>query len=240
MFLDEFDRIIERHPEQGLKLFDFVSKKMHYRLQLSAQELGYINSRNYGLGITALEDRQLRKCIMHMVRATSAEDFINKLKSIHFPSSESDRANFTPTALTFSVLYDRAALFAHKFGRILQMIAKRANGIDIPPLYKEGKTLGIIDYFLEAWPGGSGNSLYAKLSINHNELRHMDSFDKFVYKFFKALKPYKKLREGVDDLDSLLSVKKRTDRERPSQSYSKPRDDRSTRTFFCTQCICIA
>jgi hypothetical protein len=36
----------------------------------------------------------------------------------------------------------------------------------------------------------------------------------------KILKPYKKLREGVDDLDSLLSVRKRNDLDKPLHSHS--------------------
>jgi hypothetical protein len=174
--LDEYERIIERHPEQGLRMIDFVNPRLHARLTISASDLKYVDASTFGLGVSNLSDRQLKKCILHMVRAISAEDFVKKIKSIQFPTPESDRSNFTPSALTFSVLFDRATLYAHKFNRILQMIAMRAKGDDIPPLYKEGKTLGIIDYFLAAWPGDSGNALYAKLSINHNTLRHMKKF----------------------------------------------------------------
>jgi hypothetical protein len=227
IFLDEYERILERHPDQGLRMIDFVNVKLHSRLTIAATDLKYINATTFGLGVSNLTDKQLKKCILHLVRAISAEDFIKKIKSIQFPSPETDRANFTPSAMTFNVLFDRATLYAHKFNRILQMIAMRAKGVDIPPLYKEGKTLGIIDYFLDAWPGGSGNALYAKLTINHNSLRHMKTFTEFTYKFFKVLKPYKKLREGVDDLDSLLSVRKRHDQEKPMHSYSKQRDDKT-------------
>ena len=221
IFLDEFDRILERHPDQGLRMIDFVDPKVYSRLTVAASELKYVSAKNYGLGVTNLSDKKLKKCILYLVRAISAEDFIKKIKSIQFPSPEFDRTSFSPSALTFNTLFDRATIFAHKFNRILQMIAKMARAQDIPPLYKEGKTLGIIDYFLAAWPNDSGNNLYSKLSINHNTLRHMKNFTDFTYKFFKVLRPYKKLKEGVDDLDSVLSVKKRNDNERPSQSSFK-------------------
>jgi hypothetical protein len=202
-------------------MIDFVSPKLYSRLTIAASDLKYVTSKNYGLGVTNLSDKRLKKCILHMVKAISAEDFIKKIRSIQFPSPETDRSSFTPSALTFNMLFDRATLFAHKFNRILQMIAERARPEDIPPLYKEGKSLGIIDYFLAAWPNDSGNNLYAKLCINHNTLRHMKNFTDFTYKFFKVLKPYKKLKEGVDDLDSVLSVKKRNDTDRPAQSNFK-------------------
>ena len=227
IFLDEYDRILERHPDQGLRMIDFVNPRLHARLTIAATDLNYVTASTFGLGVTNLTDKQLKKCILHMVRAISAEDFIKKIKSVQFPSPETDRASFSPSALTFSVLFDRATLYAHRFNRILQMVAKRANGEDIPPLYKEGKTLGIIDYFLAAWPNDAGNNLYSKLSINHNTLRHMKTFTEFTYHFFKVLKPYKKLRESVDDLDSLLSVKKRNDSDRPSMG--QPKNDKGKR-----------
>jgi hypothetical protein len=46
------------------------------------------------------------------------------------------------------------------------MIAEKADHENIPPLYKEGKTLGIIDHFLDGWPQGSGTALYAE---DHSE-----------------------------------------------------------------------
>ena len=70
-------------------------------------------------------------------------------------------------------------------------------GAPPPPLYKEGKSLGIIEHFF----------LYAKLCINHNTLRHMKNFTDFTYKFFKVLKPYKKLREGLVGLNSILNIR---------------------------------
>jgi hypothetical protein len=139
-----------------------------------------------------------------MVRATSAADYIRKIKSVKFPGSDDD---FEPSALNFNLLFDRATIYSHQFSRVLQMITERAINRDIPPLYKQGKTFGIIDYFLAAWPHNSGNLLYSKLSIKHTSLMKMSDFPSFLYKFLKVLKPYKKLREGILCLDYILNVK---------------------------------
>ena len=203
-FLDNYERIIERHPDQGLRMIDFVSSKLHSVLTIAASDLRYVSASTFGLGVYTLSDRRLKKCILHLVRAVSPEDYIKKIRSVRFPGGDD---GFEPSALNFNILFDRATLFGHRFDRILQMITKRARDRDIPPLYKNGKTSGIIDYFLAAWPQNTGNSLYAKLSINHSSLRNMPDFSSFLHKFFKALKPYKKLREGLMGLDSILNIK---------------------------------
>ena len=202
-FLDEYDRILQRHPDQGFKMFDFIHSKLHAKLTISAVELEYVTSTTFGLGISSLSDRRLKKCILHMVRAISPEDYIKKMRSISFPGRGD---GFEPSAMNFNLLFDRATVFGHRFSRILHMITERARDLDIPPLYKEGKTLGIIDYFLAAWPGNTGNKLYAKLSINHPSLRNKSDFASFLHKFFKVLKPYKDIRDGLMGLDSILNT----------------------------------
>jgi hypothetical protein len=105
----------------------------------------------------------------------------------------------------------------------------KANYKHIPPLYKEGQTLGIINYYFQYWPNDSGNSLYARVSIEYPALRHHENFQSFTNDFFKVIMSYKKVQHTVVDLDSILNKKsqKPTERSTPNKDKNNPDYKRS-------------
>jgi len=218
IFLDDYSQILERYPGHVLRMVDFIAKALHPKLTITALKLGFLSTDSFGAGVRALTDDQVKECILEVLKARSADDFIVKITSLKFPIPEGDRA-FTPSALNFPTLYDRALLFSHRYTKVLQLIAQRADHKHIPPLYKEGKTLGMVDYFLNAWPNDSGNSLYSRITIHQPTLRMAENFQSFTTAFFLALADYKEIQQSVLDLDSVLSKKPKKTYDNTENAY---------------------
>lgn len=203
MFVDQYDRISYQYKEHGLRMITFVDSSLIGKFTIEARRLDFIRSRVEDPGLMSLSDRKVRRILYHLLKATSEYDFIKKIKTIKFPSSERDKG-FVPGALTFPMLYDRALLFQHKFCKALHLIGQKALPDYYPPVYKQGKTHGLVDYFLDAWPGGSGEKLYAAVTVSDSSLRHKDSFLEFVDAFMEAIEKYKEVKKEYENLEGLL------------------------------------
>jgi len=194
---------------------------------MAALKLGHISSDDFGQGIFNLSDICTKDSLLELVKAKSPDDFIQKMNGVKFPLPEGDRS-FIPGALNFHILFQYGMLYSHRFTQIIQMIAEKADPQHIPPLYKEGKTLGIVDHFLDGWPQGSGNSLYARVCISKPDMRKMQNFQSFTTAFFLAIEEYKEIQQQVTGLDSTLKKKafKRSDNE---DNSFKPRSNEQSR-----------
>jgi hypothetical protein len=219
IFVDEYSRILERHKDQkhSLRLVDFINRSLHPKITMAALKLGHVTADSFGHGIFNLSDAQVKDSLLELIKAKSPDDFIQKMNAVKFPLPEGDRS-FVPGALNFHILFQYGMLYSHRFTQIIQMIAEKADHQHIPPLYKEGKTLGIVDHFLDGWPQGSGNALYARVTISKPELRRMQNFQSFTTAFFLAIEEYREIQQQVSDLDSTLKKKpfKRNDTEENS------------------------
>jgi hypothetical protein len=229
IFLDEYSRILERHRDQkhSLRMVDFINRSLHPKITMAALKLGHTTQRDFGQGIFNLPDIYTKDALLELVKAKSPDDFIQKMNGVKFPLPEGDRS-FIPGALNFHILFQYGMLYSHRFTQIIQMIAAKADPQHIPPLYKEGKTLGIVDHFLDGWPQGSGNSLYARVCISKPEMRKMQNFQSFTTAFFLAIEEYKEIQQQVTDLDSTLKKKPFKRSENEDNSF-KPRSNEQSR-----------
>ena len=208
IFLDEYEKIIARFTNHGLKLVDFCNTTVQQRLTLTARELNFVGEDMCSGGLARLEDSLVKTCIFEVVKAKSADDFINKISSVKFSFLDGEN-DFVPDALSFPILLERAMLYTHRFNRVIQLIGERAEYTCIPPLYKEGKTMGMIDYYLSNWPKDSGNLLYSRVSIEDKGLRFKETFKDFINDFFMAIKKYKDIKQSYEDLNSVFKRKNR-------------------------------
>ena len=150
-------------------MIEFVSRSVYLELTVEASQLGYISTDSFSGGLVLLTDLQLKNCIAENIKAKSANDFIKKIGQIKFHLPDKD-TSFVPDALTFPKLLTGALFFTHNFTKVIQLISMRADPKLIPPLYKEGKTLGLVDYYLAAWPNDTRNALYARACISDASL----------------------------------------------------------------------
>lgn len=207
IFMDEYEAIQKRYPRNGLNMVDFIARRIHPKLIITASDQGYLTDETFGSGLYNLDDNQLKDCIQEIVKAESTDDFIRKIKSVSFPQQDNDKARLTPSALNFPILFDRAMHFVHKFMKILKLISTNADYKFIPPLYKEGKTLGLVDYFLDAWPGQSGIALYKSISTSVSSLGRKSNFAEFAKVFFDEIKKFRDVKGSFEDLEYILTQK---------------------------------
>ena len=81
--------------------------------------------------------------------------------------------------------------------------------------------MGLIDYYLAAWPNDSGNILYSRLSVVTPALRVAKNLEEFTDLFLEKIEPYTRLKQQYDDVNAML--KRRTDKpERPSFGNKNP------------------
>ena len=150
-----------------------------------------------------LSDQQLQQCIYEHVKAKSPEDYIQKIKRVKFRVQGKEDA-FHPDASNITELLNAATYFTHMFRRTTELITETCDPDFIPPMYKEGKTLGLIDYYLGAWPNDSGNILYSRLSVVTPALRVAKSLEEFTDLFLEKIEPYTRLKQQYDDVNAML------------------------------------
>ena len=201
-------------------MIDFCNRSVYLELTVIAERLGYLTSEAFTGGLVILEDLQLKNCIAEHVKAMSVADFSSKIKQVHFHMQDKDE-HFVPDAMSFPKLLTAALFFTHNFTKILQLISMRADPRFTPPLYKEGKTLGLIDYYLASWPNDTGNALYARMCVVDPSLRVKETFPEFTTAFLKTLEPYRTVKQEFDDLNAVLK-RRETDKKDRIDRPSKP------------------
>jgi hypothetical protein len=187
-------------------MIEFCNRVIHGELIIAAKHLGYIESDIFGGSIMTLNDGQVKTCISEIIKARTADDFIQKLKQVKFHMLEKDDY-FAPNALSFPKLLKAAYLFNHNFIKIIKAISLRADPKVIPPVYREGKTTGLVDYYLACWPNDAGNNLYARVCVSEPSLRVHTCLEEFIYAFTKAIEAYAKVKQDYDDLNSVLKCR---------------------------------
>jgi len=214
IFFDKFENKQTTHHTSNLRMIEFCNWIIHGELVITAKNLGYIDSDIFGGSIMTLSDEQVKHCITEVVKARTADDFILKIKQVKFHLLDKDEY-FAPNALSFPKLLKAAYLFNHNFIKILKVISLRADPKVIPPIYKEGKTTGLVDYYLACWPNDSGNNLYARVCVSEPSLRVHTCIEDFIYAFTRTIESYAKVKQDYDDLNSVLKC-------RPGEAPSKP------------------
>jgi len=196
-------------------MIQFCNRAIYADLTVAAKRLKFISTNVFNGGIMMLSDDQVQACIYEHVKAKSADDFIQKIRRVRFrvPGKEE---NFTPDAASTPELLNGATYFTHVFRRTMELITQYCDPAFIPPLYKEGKTTGLIDYYLAAWPNDSGNTLYARLSVSTPSLRVAKTFPEFTDLFLEKIEPLTKIKQDYDDVNAML----RRRHERPEKPTS--------------------
>ena len=203
-FLDQYQNTVCQHQNHKLRMIQFCAKTTYPDLTVAAKRLRFISTNIFTGGLMMLTDEQLQQCIYEHVKAKSPQDYIEKIKKVKFrvPGKED---GFHPDASNIPELLNAATYFTHMFRRTTELITETCDPDFIPPLYKEGKTLGLIDYYLNAWPNDSGNILYSRLSVITPALRVAKSLQEFTDLFLEKIEPYTRLKQQYDDVNSMLS-----------------------------------
>jgi len=203
VFFDRYENKKIAYPSSNLRMVEFCNRVIHGELIIAAKHLNYLDSDIFGGTIMTLSDAQVKNCISEIIKARTADDFIRKLKQVKFYLMEKDEY-FAPNALSFPKLLKAAYLYNHNFIKVTKAISLRADPKVIPPIYKEGKTTGLVDYYLANWPNDAGNNLYARVCVREPSLRVHTCLEDFIYAFTKAIEAYAKVKQDYDDLNSVL------------------------------------
>jgi hypothetical protein len=104
----------------------------------------------------------------------------------------------------------------------VQLLGSRAMAEHIPPLHKAGQTPGLLNFFFNAWPEGTGKALFSRHFTP--EMKAQTDLRGFFRIFIAKLNTYRDVKQGYEDLGSVLSSQQR---EREIESvFSKLKEDR--------------
>jgi len=202
-FLDQYQNTVNQHQNHQLRMIQFCNKAIYPDITVAAKRLKFISTNIFTGGLMMLTDKQLQECIYEHVKAKSPEDFIQKIKRVRF-RVQGKEESFHPDASNIPELLNAATYFTHIFRRTSELITETCDPDFIPPMYKEGKTMGLIDYYLAAWPNDSGNILYSRLSVITPALRVAKSLQEFSDLFLEKIEPYTRLKQQYDDVNAML------------------------------------
>jgi hypothetical protein len=133
------------------------------------------------------------------------DDFVTRLQSIRFLEEDSD-LDYTKQ-YNYEKLFRAALSFRFRFVMRVQLLGSLAKAEHIPPLHKIGQTPGLLTYFFNAWPAGTGKSLFSRHFTP--EMRAQTDLKSFFKLFFAKINSYRDVKQGYDDLGSVLSSQQR-------------------------------
>ena len=180
-------------------------------------------------GAFTLSDKQVLFLILEKLKARSMDDFVTRLQSIRF-LEEDTNLDFTKQ-YHYEKLFRAALNFRFRFVMRVQLLGSRAKAEHIPPLQKMGQTPGLLTFFFNAWPAGTGKALFSRHFTP--EMKAQTDLKGFFKLFFAKLNTYRDVKQGYDDLGSVLSSQQRdrdgdvgAQRQREDRPYLKrERDD---------------
>ena len=221
-FMNQYLNIKRKHPGQAWMMVDFCSDYTKQELTVLADTYE-LPGATLGLGgAFALSDRQVLFLILEKLKARSMDDFVTRLQGMRFLEEESD-LDYTKQ-YNYEKLFRAALNFRFRFVMRVQLLGSRAKPEHIPPLHKLGQTPGLLTYFFNAWPAGTGKALFSR-HFTH-EMRAQTDLKGFFKVFFAKLNAYRDVKQGYDDLGSVLSSQQR---ERDGDMV--PQRTRDERTF---------
>ena len=207
-FMNHYLNIKRKHPGQAWMIVDFCSEYTKQELTVLADTYE-LPGAALGLGgAFALTDRQVLFLILEKLKARSMDDFVTRLQNMRFLEEETD-LDFTKQ-YNYEKLFRAALSFRFRFVMRVQLLGSRAKAEHIPPLHKMGQTPGLLTFFFNAWPAGTGKSLFSRHFTP--EMRAQSDLKSFFKLFFAKLNTYRDVKQGYDDLGSVLSSQQR-DRE---------------------------
>jgi len=204
-------------------MIQFCNRATYADLTVAAKRLKFISTNIFNGGLMSLNDKQVQECIYEHVKAKSPDDYITKLRSVRFRIQNKDEG-FTPDASNSPELLAAATYYTHIFRRTMELITERCDSDFIPPVYKEGKTNGLVDYYLAPWPNDSGNILYSRLSVTTPALRVARSIPEFSDLFLEKIEPLTKVKQDYDDINSML--KRRHEKSNPNNPPTQSKSER--------------
>jgi len=172
-------------------------------------------------GAFSLTDRQVLFLILEKLKARSMDDFVTRLQGIRVFEDDTD-LDYTKQQ-NYDKLFRAALSFRFRFVMRVQLLGSRARAEHIPPLHKMGQTPGLLTFFFNAWPAGIGKSLFSRHFTP--EMRAQTDLKGFFKIFFAKLNAYRDVKQGYDDLGSVLSSQQR-DKD-GDFSVARPREERS-------------
>ena len=131
-------------------------------------------------GAFALTDRQVLFLILEKPKARSMDDFVTRLQNMRFLEEGTD-LNYTKQ-YNYEKLFQAALSFRFHFVMRVQLLGSRAKAELIPPLHKMDQTQGLLTFFFNAWPAGTGKSLISRNFIP--EMRPQTDLKDFFKLFF--------------------------------------------------------
>jgi len=228
-FLEQYQNTVGQHQNHQLRMIQFCNKATYTDLTVAAKRLRFISTNIFTGGLMMLTDKQLQDCIYEHVKAKSPEDYIQKIKRVRF-RIQGKEEGFHPDASNIPELLNAATYFTHIFRRTTELITETCDPDFIPPMYKEGKTMGLIDYYLAAWPNDSGNILYSRLSVVTPALRVAKNLQQFTDLFLDKIEPYTRLKQQYDDVNAMLKRKA----DRPEKNPIANKNSSAQREHFKT------
>jgi len=133
------------------------------------------------------------------------DNFITMLQGIRFLEEESN-LDYTKQ-YNFEKLFRAALSFRFRFVMRVQLLGSRAKAEHIPPLHKVGQSPGLLNYFFNQWPAGTGKSLFS--SHFTPDMQAKIELKGFFKLFFAKINAYRDVMQGYDDFDSELSSQQR-------------------------------
>lgn len=204
-FMNHYLNIKRKHPGQSWMIVDFCSEYTKQELTVMA-DTHDLPGAALGLGgAFALTDKQVLFLILEKLKARSMDDFVTRLQSLRFPDEESG-IDYTKQ-YNYDKLFRAALSFRFLFVMRVQLLGGRAKAEHIPPLHKTGQTLGLLNLFFNAWPAGTGKALFSRHFTP--EMRGQTDLKGFFKLFFSKLNVYREVKQGYDDLGSVLSSQQR-------------------------------
>jgi len=213
-FMNQYLNIKRKHPGQAWMIVDFCSEYTKQELTVLADTYE-LPGASLGLsGAFALTDRQVLFLILVKLKARSMDDFVTRLQDRCFLKEDLD-LDYTKQH-NYEKLFRAALNFSFRFVMRVQLLGSRAKAEHIPPLHKTVETPGLLTFFFNAWPAGTGRALFSRHFTP--DMRAQTDLKSFFKVFFAKLNTYRDVKQGYDGLGSvLLSQQRERDRDGVTQ-----------------------
>ena len=227
-FIEKYKRISSKIAAHGMQMIDFMTMWVCSQLKAKARSLRIIGDEILTDSLANMPDEDIEEILLYCVAAQSTSDYIQKLKTIEFPPSKAEYSN---TALNFPSLYKKALVFSHRFCSAALILGMKAEEQHLLSLYKANGVDGLVNHYLNAWPNNTGKKLFKMTVSKDPSLSKKGSISEFATAFLDALEPYTKVRQTVDDLNTVL-VNSTSDNRYPSKpryksfDQDKPKDNK--------------
>lgn len=204
-FLERYEAIKIQHPQHDWRIIHFLMPSLHPKVQFLAIHLKIMRWNSSTSEVMRLQDGDVLQCVYYSVRAKDTGDFVNKLKMVQFPKPVNGSA-LAPSASSFPSFLEATGIYTHKFLTRMELIGKCADDDAYPPMYKEGPILGIVNHYLNGFPAGSGNSLYARFLPQNKHLAKQTTMEHFANLFLELMHGMLKTYESYDMMDRVLKA----------------------------------